>query len=82
MSTKTMPISVTELSNTLARMHTKPTLSTPELAELLGIKSVKTIYLWCAAGRFKGCFRKRGKHLVFFTPRTLDVLFNGPDWNA
>lgn len=82
MSTRSKPLSKAELRNALAHAQTKPTQSTEELVSLLGLKSVKTIYLWRAAGRLDGCFRKRGKHLVFLTERTLDAFFNGPEWKA
>ena len=54
-------------------------LSPPQLADLLGL-SVKTVYQWIAAGRLDGAFRKRGKHVLIWRNRVLDVLFNGPEW--
>lgn len=56
-----------------------PVISPEQLAELLG-KSVKTIYHWLAAGRFDGAYRKRGKHVLLWRDRALDLLFNGKDW--
>jgi len=58
-----------------------PILSPKQLAELLGQFSVKTVYEWTAMGRFDGSFRKRGKHLLFWRDRVIDLLFNGKDWN-
>ena len=56
-----------------------PILSPAQLAELLGL-SVKTVYEWIAKGRLDGAFRKRGKHVLIWRDRALDLLFNGPDW--
>lgn len=57
-----------------------PILNVEQLAALLQI-SVKTVYAWIAQGRLDGAFRKRGKHLLIWRDRALDILFNGPDWN-
>ena len=58
-----------------------PPIMTPaQLADLCGL-SVKTIYEWIAHGRLDGTFRKRGKHVLIWRDRALDILFNGPDWN-
>jgi excisionase family DNA binding protein len=54
-------------------------LSPDQLAELLGL-SVKTVYQWIAAGRLDGAYRKRGKHVLLWRDRAIDVLFNGPEW--
>lgn len=80
MSTRSKPLSKSELTRTLAHSQIKPTLNTNEMAALLSVK-LKTFYHWCAEGRFNGCFRKRGKGMVFLTERTLDAFFNGPDWS-
>jgi excisionase family DNA binding protein len=56
-----------------------PILSPTQLAELFGL-SVKTIYLWIAAGRLDGSFRRRGKHVLIWRDRAIDLLFNGRDW--
>jgi len=56
-----------------------PILSPEKLAQLLGL-SVKTMYAWIAAGRLDGAFRKRGKHILIWRDRALDILFDGPDW--
>ncbi|MBX9581063.1 MAG: helix-turn-helix domain-containing protein [Gemmataceae bacterium] len=57
-----------------------PILSPGQLAELLG-KSPKTVYEWLARGRLDGAFRKRGKHVLLWRDRALDILFNGKEWN-
>jgi excisionase family DNA binding protein len=57
-----------------------PILSPQQLAGLLGL-SVKTVYHWIAQGRLDGTFRKRGKHVLIWRARALDLLFNGKDWN-
>ena len=56
-----------------------PVLSPGRLADLLDL-SVKTIYEWLTNGRLDGAFRKRGKHVLIWRDRALDILFNGPDW--
>jgi excisionase family DNA binding protein len=56
-----------------------PVLSPAQFAELTGM-SVKTIYEWLSRGRLEGAARKRGKHVVIWRDRALDVLFNGKDW--
>ncbi|MBN8625970.1 MAG: helix-turn-helix domain-containing protein [Planctomycetes bacterium] len=57
-----------------------PFVCTPKrLAKLLGV-SKKTIYLWRAAGRFEGSYRKRGKYLLFQTDKALNAIFNDPEW--
>ena len=55
-------------------------LSPLKLAELIGI-SLKTTYQWIANGRLDGAFRKRGKHILIWRDRAIDILFNGPEWN-
>jgi len=57
-----------------------PILSPSMLAHLLGL-SRKTIYAWIAAGRLDGCFRKRGKHVLIWRDKAVDVLFNGKSWS-
>jgi len=54
-------------------------LTAKDLALLIQI-SVKTLYEWCAKGRLDGAFRKRGKRLLFYRERALDILFNGKEW--
>ena len=56
-----------------------PILSPDRVAELLDL-SPKTIYLWMAAGRLDGAFRKRGKHCLFWRDRVIDLIFNGKEW--
>lgn len=56
-----------------------PILSPSQLAELLGY-SVSTVYAWVSAGRFDGCFRRRGKHLRFWRDCVVDLFFNAPAW--
>lgn len=57
-----------------------PILSPAELAELLRL-SRKTIYEWIARGRLDGAFRKRGKHILIWRDRAIDIIFNGADWS-
>lgn len=56
-----------------------PILTPNELAKLLG-QSVKTIYYWIAEGRLHGAFRKRGKHVLIWRDRALEIIFNEKDW--
>ena len=57
-----------------------PILTVEQLACLLQI-STKTLYEWIAKGRLDGAFRKRGKHILVWRDRAIDLLFNGPEWN-
>lgn len=57
-----------------------PILSPKQLAALCGL-SVKTIYAWIADGRLDGSLRKRGKHVLNWRDRALDIIFNGSEWN-
>ncbi len=54
-------------------------LSVQELADLLGL-SPKTLYEWIAKKRLDGAFRKRGKHILIWRDKVLDLLFNGKEW--
>jgi hypothetical protein len=54
-------------------------LSPAKLAALLDM-SPKTIYAWIARGRLDGAFRKRGKHVLIWRDRAIELLFNGPEW--
>ncbi len=56
-----------------------PILNPKQLAALCGL-SVKTIYAWLADGRLDGAFRKRGKHVLIWRDKALDIIFNGADW--
>jgi excisionase family DNA binding protein len=59
-----------------------PIILSPErLAALLGL-SVKTIYQWIAQGRLNGSFRRRGKHVLIWRDRAIEILFNGNDWST
>lgn len=56
-----------------------PILSPADLADLLRL-SRKTIYEWISKGRLDGAFRRRGKHVLIWRDRAIDILFNGKDW--
>ena len=60
-------------------MSLPPILTVEQLAGLLQI-SKKTLYEWIAKGRFDGTYRKRGKHILVWRDRVIDLLFNGPEW--
>ncbi len=82
MSSRVRAISKDEIQQAFAgpaAEATPPILSPARLAALLGL-SPKTIYEWIAMGRLDGAFRKRGKHVLIWRDRALDLLFNGPDW--
>jgi excisionase family DNA binding protein len=57
-----------------------PILSPKQLADLCGL-SPKTIYEWIAKGRLKDASRKRGKHVLIWRDRVLNLLLFGPEWN-
>jgi hypothetical protein len=52
----------------------------PEQLAAIIVCSRKTIYDWIAKGRLDGTFRKRGKHILIWRDKALDLLLNGPDW--
>jgi excisionase family DNA binding protein len=84
MSTKKRKLSRNEIRQAFAGGDAQmipEVLSPAELARLIG-KSVKTVYAWIAMGRLDGAFRKRGKHVLLWRDRVVDLLFNGPEWNA
>jgi excisionase family DNA binding protein len=56
-----------------------PIMTVDQLAVLLQI-SRKTLYEWAETGRLDGAFRKRGKHILFWRDRAIDIIFNGPEW--
>lgn len=57
-----------------------PILSPARLAALLDL-SPKTIYQWIAQGRLDGSFRRRGKHVLIWRARAIDLIFNGKNWS-
>lgn len=56
-----------------------PILNVEQTASILQI-SPKTLYAWIAEGRLDGAFRKRGKHILLWRDRVIDIVFNGPEW--
>jgi excisionase family DNA binding protein len=56
-------------------------LSPAKLAALLSL-SPKTIYQWIAQGRLDGSFRRRGKHVLIWRDRAIEILFNGKPWST
>jgi excisionase family DNA binding protein len=52
-----------------------PVLTCDQAAELLQIPK-QTIYDWHSRGLLAGCCRKIGKHLRFFRPHLLTLVFN------
>jgi excisionase family DNA binding protein len=81
-STRKRPLTKDDLSRAFAGPAgaAHPAILTPaQLATLTGL-STKTIYDWLAQGRLDGCFRKRGKHVLIWRDRAIELLFNGRDW--
>ncbi len=56
-----------------------PVLSISLAAKLLHV-SRKTLYAWHSSGRLTAAVAKRGKHLIFWRDRLIDVIFNAPAW--
>lgn len=56
-----------------------PVLTVDELAQILRGSS-KTVYEWITKGRLDGAFRKRGKHILIWRDKALDIIFNGQEW--
>ncbi|MCZ7647974.1 MAG: helix-turn-helix domain-containing protein [Planctomycetota bacterium] len=56
-----------------------PILTVDEAASLARVPR-KTILVWSSKGHLSCCARKRGKHLLIFRDKFLEMLFNGPDW--
>jgi excisionase family DNA binding protein len=82
MSTKKPTLSADELARPFAaELAAKypPVMSPKQLAELLG-KSPKTVYEWMARGRLDGAYRKRGKHVLIWRDKALEILFTGKEW--
>jgi hypothetical protein len=82
MSTRNKPLTRDEIRKAFDNEgHRWPPFLSPELlAQALGLKSTKTVYIWIAAGRLDGAFRKRGKHNLIVRDRAVEILFNGSDW--
>jgi len=81
-STRKRPLSKEEIARPFsgATGFPCPVIVSPvQLASLLGL-SVKTVYEWIAKGRLDGAFRKRGKHVLIWRDRAIDLLFNGKEW--
>lgn len=81
-STRKRPLNKDEISRAFAGdggASVPPILSPARLAGLLDL-SVKTIYEWLAKGRLDGAYRKRGKHVLIWRDRALDILFNSKEW--
>ncbi len=57
-----------------------PILNIQQLSELTHVPR-STIYDWHSQGHLGSAARTRGKHLMFWRDRIIDVLFNGPDWS-
>lgn len=81
-STRKRKLSKVEIQQSLAEgsgTSLPPILTVDQLAQLLQV-SPKTVYQWKAQGRLDGAFRKRGKHILVWRDRVIDLLFNGPEW--
>ena len=83
MSTRKRNLSKEEIARPFGDAGGEPyraILSPTELAGLTGL-SVKTIYEWINKGRLDGAYRKRGKHVLIWRDRAVDILFNGKEWS-
>ena len=63
------------------RAQFPPILNVTDAVRLLRLPSRKTLYVWIARDRLNGAFRKRGKHLLFWRDRLIDIIFNTPEWS-
>jgi excisionase family DNA binding protein len=82
-STRTRKLSKAEIQqafNDADGGRSRPILTPAQLADLVQV-SAKTLYEWIAKGRLGGAFRKRGKHVLIWRDRALDLLFKrrGPE---
>ena len=83
MSTRNRPLNREEIRQAFADVASSasPIISPRQLSQIIGI-SVKTIYEWIAKGRLHGAYRKRGKHVLLWRDRVLEIIFNGKDWTC
>lgn len=82
MSTRKRPISLAEIQQAFSGSAGElvPVILSPtKLARLIDLYP-KTIYEWISKGRLDGAFRKRGKHILIWRDRALNLLLNGPEW--
>jgi hypothetical protein len=63
------------------RTQFPPILNVADSVRLLRLPSRKTLYAWIAKGRLDGAFRKRGKHLLFWRDRLINIIFNTQNWS-
>jgi excisionase family DNA binding protein len=83
MSARKRPLSKDEIRSAFEGAEGQfvpPILSPKELSSLLGL-SVKTLYEWISRGRLDGAYRKRGKHVLIWRDRAVDLLLNGKEWS-
>ena len=84
MAERKLTVSKAEIAQAFADgtgAHVPAILTVKQLAVILQI-SPKTIYEWAEKGRLDGAFRKRGKHILFWRDRAIDIIFNGPEWTS
>lgn len=75
-----MPLKPLTKDEIRAALGDYPPIITPaQLAEITGI-SRSTVYQWIAQDRLKGALRRRGKHVLIWRDRAVELLFNGPRW--
>ena len=56
-----------------------PIVAPGQLAQLFGI-STKTMYEWITKGRLDGAFRRRGKPMLIWRDRAIELIFTGKEW--
>ncbi len=52
-----------------------PILTVEQAAKLLQI-SRSTLYEWLKKGRLDGAYRKRGKHILLWRDKIIEIIFN------
>jgi excisionase family DNA binding protein len=83
LTTRRRPLNKDEIARAFAgaAAESYPVILSPaQLADLLG-RSIKTVYEWLSKGRLDGAYRKRGKHVLIWRDRALELIFNGPSWS-
>ncbi len=81
-STRKRKLSKSEIKQAFAEGHGTqfPAILTLDQFAALIQYSKKTISEWISKGRLDGAFRRRGKRLLFWRDRVIDIIFNGKDW--
>lgn len=65
----------------LATGDEHPVLITPTRFARLQNLRVQTVHGWIGAGRLNGVLFKRGRRVLIWRDRALDIIFNRKDWS-